>query len=129
MRWRVRVRVARPRTDTKGRGGAQATLVFVLVPDGAGDAGRHYDRSAAQRGGRAIRPRRRAHQEIANQLVGQFAENLKARSASRPPTRRQPRLVGTCTRGGAVGRAAAPISGIRLLLAALRAMLARWVRS
>src|SRR5689334_17063256 len=30
------VKVAGRGTDTKGRGGAQATLSFVLVPDGAG---------------------------------------------------------------------------------------------
>jgi carbon monoxide dehydrogenase subunit G len=113
-----RVRVAARANDTKGRGGAQAKLAFVLVPDGAGTrvditTDLQLNGAVAQygRGVGLIK-------EIANQLVGQFAANLKAQID-------QPVVAAP---SGPVPAAAVvrPVSGLKLLVAALRALLTRW---
>jgi carbon monoxide dehydrogenase subunit G len=114
-----RVRVAARANDTKGRGGAQAKLAFVLVRDGAGTrvditTDLQLNGAVAQygRGVGLIK-------EIANQLVGQFAANLKTQidqpAAAAAPGGPAPELD-----------APKPVSGLKLLAAALRAMLARW---
>jgi carbon monoxide dehydrogenase subunit G len=142
-----RVRVAARATDTKGRGGAQATLSFVLVPDGA--AATRVDittdlqlNGAVAQYGRGVG----LIKEIANQLVGQFAENLKgqlgppaaaqaASTAAPAPVVAAGAPVTVEPTAGSHGPRAAPappspavpISGIKLVLAALRAMIRRWL--
>ena len=133
-----RVRVAARATDTKGRGGAQATLSFVLVPDGA--TTRVDITTDLQLNGAVAQYGRGVGliKEIANQLVGQFAENLKgqlgpvpvvgAPAASAAPTPAASAAPSPAT--APAPPAAAPISGIKLLMAALRAMIARgWRRA
>src|SRR5579862_9840970 len=122
-----RVRVAGRGNDTKGRGGAQAKLVFVLVPDGAGTrvditTDLQLNGAVAQygRGVGLIK-------EIANQLVGQFAANLKTQIDQLPAAPATPAAAAaapaTIALGAAPAAAAAkPISGIKLLVAALRAI-------
>jgi carbon monoxide dehydrogenase subunit G len=124
-----RVRVAARGNDTKGRGGAQAKLAFVLVPDGAGTrvditTDLQLNGAVAQygRGVGLIK-------EIANQLVGQFAANLKTLIDQEPAGEAESGPAGTPAPTPApvlVAEAPKPISGITLLVAALRAMLARW---
>ena len=111
-----RVRVAARGNDTKGRGGAQATLAFVLIADGADTrvditTDLQLNGAVAQygRGVGLIK-------EIANQLVGQFAANLQAEIGPAAPD-----MAPTAA------APVVPISGVRLLLAALRALLARWL--
>jgi len=115
-----RVRVAARANDTKGRGGAQAKLAFVLVPDGAGT---RVDittdlllNGAVAQYGRGVG----LIKEIANQLVGQFAANLKTQID-------QPAVAPDAPAPPAAPAAAPkPISGLKLLVAALRALLTRW---
>jgi uncharacterized protein len=116
-----RVRVAARANDTKGRGGAQARLGFVLVPDGAGTrvditTDLQLNGAVAQygRGVGLIK-------EIANQLVSQFAANLKTQIDQQPAPTAAVEVVAT------PAPVAKPISGIRLVLGALRALLARWL--
>jgi carbon monoxide dehydrogenase subunit G len=113
-----RVRVAARGNDTKGRGGAQAKLGFVLVPDGTGTrvditTDLQLNGAVAQygRGVGLIK-------EIANQLVGQFAANLKSQIDQEPVPVDEVAPAPMPVR---------PVSGIRLVLAALRALLARWL--
>lgn len=130
-----RVRVAARATDTKGRGGAQATLRFVLVPDGT--ATRVDITTDLQLNGQVAQFGRGVGliKEIANQLVGQFAENLKGQLAAAPapvPTLEPaagPAAVAAPTTPAAAPPppVAKPVSGLALLFAALRAMVARWV--
>ncbi|MBI3512494.1 MAG: SRPBCC family protein [Proteobacteria bacterium] len=116
-----RVRVAARANDTKGRGGAQATMAFALVADGAGTrvditTDLQLNGAVAQygRGVGLIK-------EIANQLVGQFAENLKAEIGPAPAD------AAPAPSPGPVVASAEPVSGIALLFAALRAMVRRWL--
>jgi len=127
------VKVAGRGTDTKGRGGAQATLSFVLVPDGVGTrvditTDLQLNGAVAQygRGVGLIK-------EIANQLVGQFAENLKSQIGPAPAA---PAPAATAASADApvltpaappMPAAAKPISGLSLLFAALKAMVMRWL--
>ena len=134
-----RVRVAARANDTKGRGGAQATLVFVLVPDGAGTrvditTDLQLNGAVAQygRGVGLIK-------EIANQLVGQFAENLKSQIGPAPAAPTPAAAVAPADAPEAMPTAspmpapsptpaaAKPISGLSLLAAALKAMVMRWL--
>jgi uncharacterized protein len=118
-----RVRVAAKGNDTKGRGSAQAKLVFVLVPEGAmtkveATTDLQLTGAVAQygRGAGLIR-------EVANQIVGEFAENLRRDIASRASTTDAPSAL----TGAAAGESPAPprpIAGVTLLL---RAALA-WLR-
>jgi carbon monoxide dehydrogenase subunit G len=120
-----RVRVAARANDTKGRGGAQAKLVFVLVPDGAGT--RVDIATDLQLNGAVAQYGRGAGliKEIANQIVGQFAQNLKAQID-------QPLVSDAAAAASPAATpstpAARPLSGVALLLAALRALIARWFR-
>ncbi len=129
-----RVRVAARANDTKGRGGAQATLAFVLVPDGAGTrvdivTDLQLNGAVAQygRGVGLIK-------EIANQIVGQFAANLKTQIDQMPAPVATPPASTTAPSAPSVppmpppAAAARPVSGIAILLAALRAMVTRWFR-
>ena len=128
-------------TDTKGRGGASAQVVFRLEPAGSGskvvvDTKLDLSGSVAQygRGTGMI-------QAVASQLIGQFARNLGAELKMAPPVEVDAPVAGAvavsvvpASSGSAVSaavistapvRAAAkPISGFALLWAALKDVLA-----
>lgn len=103
---KVRSRAA----DAKGRGSVASEMAFALAPEGSrtrvdvvtdltlSGAVAQYGRGAGLIG------------EVANQFAKDFAANLE-------------NMVLTKTR-----TAAKPVSGIGLLVAALRAMFARWLR-
>jgi carbon monoxide dehydrogenase subunit G len=125
-----RVRVVARANDTKGRGGAQATLVFVLVPDGA--ATRVDITTDLQLNGAVAQYGRGAGliKEVANQIVGQFAANLKTQIDQSPalasaPTAAMP--AAASPQPALDAPVAAPVSAIKLLVAALCAMLMRWL--
>jgi carbon monoxide dehydrogenase subunit G len=122
------VKVAGRGADTKGRGGAQATLRFVLVPDGA--TTRVDITTDLQLNGAVAQYGRGAGliKEIANQLVGQFAENLKRQVGAAPaPAAEEPTAPPAAAPVVPLAPAATPISGLALLVAALKAMVLRWV--
>lgn len=112
--------------DSKGRGGAQAEARFALVPEGTGTRVT-VTTQLAMNG--AVAQYGRASglmQEIANQLVTQFATNLAAQLEATP--------IDAAAEPGAAPKATAPtpaaakpISGIGLLLASLRAIIGRWL--
>ncbi len=123
-----RVQVTGKGSDTKGRGGAQAKITFVLVPDGAGTrvditTDLQLNGAVAQygRGVGLIK-------EIANQLVGQFAANLKAQIDAEPAAVAPAPAPTSGAAPAAAPAPAVPVSGLAILFAALRAMLARWWR-
>ena len=105
-------------SDAKGRGGAQAKARFALVPEGSGtrvtvDTHLVMNGAVAQYG--------RASglmQEVANQLVTQFATNLAAQLDQAPDA--------AATAPGAP--AVNTVSGMGLIVASLRAIVVRWFR-
>jgi carbon monoxide dehydrogenase subunit G len=131
-----RARVAAKGSDTKGRGNAQAKLVFRLVPAGAGtrveiETDLQLVGAVAQygRGVGLIR-------EIANQLVGEFAANLRRELAAATPapslaevapSEAEPQRVAEPARADAPPQPAAPVAGFRLLFRALGATVAGWI--
>jgi carbon monoxide dehydrogenase subunit G len=137
-----RAKVEAKGSDTKGRGSAQAKLDFVLVPDGSGTrvdvtTDLQLTGSVAQygRGASLIK-------EVANQLVGEFAGNLaRDIAASEMPT--TPAVaaptVATATDAAPAARpapaapvapapAAAPVSGLSILVKALRVLIGDWFK-
>lgn len=131
-----RVQVAAKGSETKGRGGAQAKVAFTLVPDGAGTrvditTDLQLNGAVAQygRGVGLIK-------EIANQLVGQFAENLRglidepAAPASSNDALAAPEPITTAPLAAPKREAAParPVSGLRLLAGALWALVTRWFK-
>lgn len=101
--------------DSKGRGGAQAEAQFALVPEGTGT--RVTVTTHLVMNGTVAQYGRASGlmQEIANQLVTQFAANLAAQLDSDP-----------AANAGKAAPASAPISGASLVGASLRAILFRW---
>ncbi|HSF62983.1 MAG TPA: SRPBCC family protein [Paracoccaceae bacterium] len=103
--------------DAKGRGGAQAEARFALVPEGSGTrvtVNTHLVMNGAvAQYGRASG----LMQEVANQLVTQFATNLAAQLDQGP---QDP--------APAAAPAANAVSGLGLIGASLRAIIARWFR-
>ena len=128
-----RARVAAKGSDTKGRGNAQAKVAFHLVPVGEGT--RVEIETDLQLVGAVAQYGRGAGliKEIANQLVGEFAANLRRELAAAKPAPPEP------TPGDAVPQRvaepalanapppAAPVAGFRLLLRALVATIAGWL--
>lgn len=140
-----RAKVEARGSDTKGRGTASAQLAFALVPEGEGSrvdvvtdlqlvgAVAQYGRGAG------------LIKEVANQLVGSFAENLRREIAaanaapaapqtapaepaapavaSSPEAAPAPKPTSPPPTGGAP-----PVSGLSLLLRALGAVIANWIR-
>lgn len=105
--------------DSKGRGGAQAEARFALTPEGTGTRVT-VTTQLAMNG--AVAQYGRASglmQEIANQLVTQFAANLAAQLETAP-------AAGATPGPGATAPAPNAISGIGLLMASLRAIIGRW---
>jgi uncharacterized protein len=102
-------------SDAKGRGGAQADARFALVPEG--DGTRVTVQTHLVMNGAVAQYGRASGlmQEVANQLVTQFAANLAAQldhaSEAAPPV-----------------PSANAVSGLGLVGASLRAIIARWFR-
>ncbi len=123
-------------SDTKGRGGAQAEARFVLEPDVGGS--RVTVTTLLNMSGAVAQYGRASGlmQEIANQIVSQFAANLAAMlSAQRVPLAAGGSLE-EVNRGGQTDMASAspaepvaskPISAFALLTASIRGVLRRWL--
>jgi carbon monoxide dehydrogenase subunit G len=125
---RYRVRAVGKANDTKGRGGAQAKVGFVLVPDG--DGTRVDITTDLQLNGAVAQYGRGAGliKEIANQLVGQFAQNLRSQIDLAPAPAPAVAGVQEAVPSSPPPAVARPVSGLSLLFAALRAMVARWFK-
>lgn len=100
-------------SDAKGRGTVASEMAFALVPEGERTrvdviTDLTLTGAVAQygRGAGLIR-------EVANQFTKDFASNLAGRLAAQPP--------------GSRPAAEKSVSGVRLLLNALRAMIGRWL--
>ncbi len=119
-----RAKVEAKGSDTKGRGSAQAKLDFALTADGAGTrvavtTNLQLTGSVAQygRGAGLIK-------EVANQLVGEFADNLAREIAANEVPAARP---GSAEPAPA-RPAAAPVSGLAVLVKALRALIGGWLK-
>ncbi len=119
-----RAKVEAKGSDTKGRGSAQAKLDFALTTDGAGTrvavtTNLQLTGSVAQygRGAGLIK-------EVANQLVGEFADNLAREIAANEVPAARP---GSAEPAPA-RPAAAPVSGLAVLVKALRALIGGWLK-
>ena len=127
-----RAKVEAKGSDTKGRGSAQAQLDFVLVPDGGGTrvdvtTDLHLTGSVAQygRGAGLIK-------EVANQLVGEFAGNLardiaasETAAVTAPVTAVGVEVPARPTLSAAP---AVAVSGLSILVKALRALIGGWLK-
>ena len=133
-----RARVKARGSDTKGRGGAEAELVFRLVPEG--DASKVEVATEFQLTGTVAQYGRAQGliKEIAAQLTKEFAANLArqigAETAPAPAAASAaPNAALNAVPNAAPPSAAAPqpavvpVSGLGLLWKALKAMLARWL--
>jgi len=121
-----RARVKARGSDTKGRGGAEAELVFHLVPEG--DASKVEVATEFQLTG-AVAQYGRAQgliKEIAAQLTKEFAANL-AREIAAETAPAPAATNATPATAAAPKPAVVPVSGLGLLWKALKAMLARWL--
>lgn len=107
--------------DTKGRGGANAEIVFGLVP--TGDETEVKITTQLTLTGAVAQYGRGAGMinDLANHLVGQFADNLRKEIASSQDAPQTPAADGQASAAEAPTpqppqepRAAAPISGLRL---------------
>lgn len=117
--------------EGKGRGNASANVRFQLAPEG--DGTRVTAITDLQLVGAVAQYGRGAGliKEIANQLTQQFARNLQAAIAAEQPaatTQDAPNAAAepTAATAPATPPSAQAVSGLSLLWAALRAMLARW---
>jgi len=113
--------------DPKGRGAAQAETRFALVAEGTGTrvdivTDLSLTGAVAQYGrGSGLM------QEVANQLIGQFARNLEKQLLSKP----EEAEVASTGEAAGPGRADTQdnaISGISLLFASLRSLIGGWWR-
>jgi carbon monoxide dehydrogenase subunit G len=127
--------------ETKGRGGAQATIVSTLTEV---EGGTRVDISTdVQLSGPVAQYGRGLVQDVSNELVGQFAENMRAQIDVAEPAAAAPATGSMNGSPGAVAEAPAapapaaprpapapakPVSGLRLGLKVLRATLARLLR-
>ena len=129
-----RAKVEAKGSDTKGRGSAQAKLDFVLVPTGGGTrvdvtTDLQLTGSVAQygRGAGLIK-------EVANQLVGAFAGNLARDIAATETPAAIPSAAAAApaaeaaTRTAPAAAPAAAVSGLSILVKALRALIAGWFK-
>jgi len=118
-------RVKASGTDTKGRGGANATVSFRIAPEGTGSkvlvhTNLTLSGSVAQygRGAGMI-------QEVAAQLIKQFADRLRAMIDAEQAASPQPTEAELAPPPAYVPPPAKPISGISLLWRALWSRLRR----
>jgi uncharacterized protein len=113
--------------DPKGRGAAQAETRFALVPEGTGTrvdivTDLSLTGAVAQYGrGSGLM------QEVANQLIGQFARNLEKQLLSKPEEG-EAASSDTATRPAPAETQDNAISGISLLLASLKGLIGGWWR-
>jgi carbon monoxide dehydrogenase subunit G len=108
-----RVRMEANGRDTRGKGGANATIDAQLVPIEGGtrvtmDTDLRFSGQAAQLG------RPNVVKDVSTRLVDQFAECLRAQVSASPEEA-----------AAAVERSAKPISGFRLMLSALGSAIKR----
>lgn len=115
-------RVEAEGADAKGRGHARANVTFALTP--AGEGAKVDVRSDVTLSGQVAQYGRATGliNEVANQIIGEFARNLEAKLGETGPE--------ASAQAPASGDAPAPtrqseISGLRLLFRALGAMIAR----
>jgi uncharacterized protein len=133
-----RAKVEAKGSDTKGRGSAQAKLDFALAP--AGTATRVAVTTDLQLTGSVAQYGRGAGliKEVANQLIAEFAGNLAREIAANemapaPPGPAVPAAPSSASPPSPVspaspGPAAAPVSGLRVLVSALRALIVGWLK-
>jgi hypothetical protein len=111
--------------ETKGRGGAQATIVSTLTEV---EGGTRVDISTdVQLSGPVAQYGRGLVQDVSNELVGQFAENMRAQIEVAEPATPAPAAAAPAAPPPAPAPAK-PVSGLRLGLKVLRATLARLLR-
>jgi uncharacterized protein len=124
-----KARIKASGTDAKGRGGAQAVVDFSLKDSGGGSAvlvhtNLSLSGSVAQYG-RGVG----MIQDVANQIIKQFANALKAELAKSRAASAAPAAATSATPApplpSAQPPAATPISGVSLLLRALLSWLGR----
>ncbi len=112
--------------DTKGRGGAEAEARFALVPE-VGGTRVTVVTDLSMSGGVAQYGRASGlMQEIANQLVAQFAQNLATELSRDVPPPQTP--DGAAAPPTSVSAKDNTVSGVSLLLTSLGAILRRWWR-
>ncbi len=113
--------------DTKGRGAAQADVIFALVEENGStrvniNTDLNLTGSVAQYGRAAG-----LISEIAAQIIADFAKNLEGQLASATTDDGSPETAGNAPAAGDTAPAAgSSISGIQLLFRALAAMIRRW---
>jgi uncharacterized protein len=117
-----KARVKAQGKDSKGRGGANATVDFYLEPSAEGS--RVVVKTDLTLSGAVAQYGRASGmiQDVASQLVGQFAQNLKAQIAASQP------VGGVAERAGETKKtpsAPKPISGFALLGMVLRSFFRR----
>jgi uncharacterized protein len=126
-------RVVAKGADTKGRGSASANVDFTLVPEGGGTrvsvvTDLNLVGSVAQYGRAAG-----LLKEIANQIVKQFADNLRGEIEQSQPARAAA-TTGSASVGAAAASSSPPkaprpateLSGLAVLWAAVKAIVGRW---
>jgi len=118
-----RAKVEAKGSDTKGRGSARATLDFALAPDGAGT--RVEVATDLQLTGTVAQYGRSAGlvKEVANQLVGELAGNLAREIAATPAP-----ADAEATAAPLPSSEAPPVSGLAVLVKALRALIGGWLK-
>jgi carbon monoxide dehydrogenase subunit G len=123
-----RARVSAKGSDTKGRGGAQAEVAFTLAPEGEGT--RVEIATDLQLLGAVAQYGRGAGliKAVADQLVGQFADNLRRDIAETRPAVVEQGAAPTTDAVPPPAAAVRPLSGFALLWRALCAMVAGWFK-
>lgn len=111
--------------DAKGRGSASATASFALMPEG--DGTRVDVVTDLQLVGAVAQYGRAAGllKEIANQIVRQFSDNLRAEIGRAAPAAASP--AAAPAESPTMAPAEPALSALALLWAALKAMAARWL--
>ena len=123
--------------EGKGRGSASATVDFALKPEG--DATRVELKTDLQLVGAVAQYGRGAGliKEIANQLIGQFADNLRRLIGDSTPAPAEAEVGQAAATAAPAPAARSPqtapardnaISGLSLFWAAMRAIVGRWLR-
>ena len=124
-------------SEGKGRGNASATVDFALRPDGG--ATRVELKTDLQLVGAVAQYGRGAGliKEIANQLIGQFADNLRRLIGDSTPAPAEAEVGQAAATAAPAPAARSPqtapardnaISGLSLFWAAMRAIVGRWLR-
>jgi carbon monoxide dehydrogenase subunit G len=122
------VRLKANARELRNRGGAQATVVSSLRPDG--EATRVDIDTELLLSGPAAQFGRGLVQDVSTQLIDRFAENIRAVLAERQAPREigEPGGARSAAAPAATAPEAKPVSGLRIGLRALRMTLARLLR-